>query len=137
MTIEYKVDEQTARAELEALAESLDVDLEVDDTLDEKDRKESQKNIETVIKAIRKGHITIANGEATFTPQRSNGVAAITFREATGSTLLAADKFGDKQKMHKMYAMISEMTGVEPPTFSKLKKSDLMIVLAVAAIFLG
>lgn len=138
MTTEYKLDAETARAELENLAEAMDIDLSADETLNEKERKESQKNVEAVILAIRKGHIVITeNNEAVFTPQRSPGVDAITFREATGSTLLAADKYGDNQKMHKMYAMIAEMTGVPNATFSKLKKSDLMVVLAVAAIFLG
>lgn len=136
--IEYKLDEQTATAELERLADIMDLDLGVDESLDEKDRKQAKQSLDTIIKSIRKGDSLITDdGELVFTPARSNGVGAITFQEPTGATLLASDKFSDKQKLHKMYAMIAEMTGVEPATFSRLKKSDLNVVMAVGGLFLG
>lgn len=136
--IEYKLDDETARAELDRLADTMDIDLTIDESLEEKERKESQKNIDNVVKAIRRGSLIVnENGEAVFTPTRSQNVAPITFREPTGSTFLAADKYGEKQKMHKLYAMIAEMTGVENSTFSRLKKPDLLIVIAVGSIFLG
>lgn len=136
--IEYKLDETTATAELERLADMMDLDLEIDSGLEEKERKEAQKTLDTLIKSIRRGDIVITDeGELVFTPVRSPNVPPIKFQEPTGATLLASDKFGDKQKLHKMYAMVAEMTGVEPATFSRLKKSDLNVVMAVGGLFLG
>lgn len=135
--MEYKIDDQTARADLDRLADAMDLDLSVDTTADEKEQKDAQKNTDTVVKAIRKGDLVITeDGEAVYTPARSQ-VGAIKFSEPTGATLLAADRFGDKQKMHKMYAMVAEMTSVEPATFSKLKKSDMNVIMAVGLLFLG
>lgn len=136
--MDYKIDEQTARADLDRLAETMDLDLSIDSTADEKERKDAQKSIDTVVKAICKGLLVITeDGEAIYTPARSPQVSAITFREPTGATLLAADRFSDKQKMHKMYAMVAEMASVEPAVFSKLKKSDMNVVMAVGLLFLG
>ena len=134
----YKIDEETARADLERLADMMDIDLTLDPDMDAKEQKDSQKSIDTVVKAIRKGDLVITDeGEAVFTPARSKGVDPITFREPTGATLLAADKYSDNQKMHKMYAMVAEMTGTPNATFGKLKKSDMNVVMAVGIIFLG
>lgn len=138
MENEYKIDEQTAQQDLERMADIMDLDLSIDQTLEPKEQRESQKTLDTVIKAIRLGSLTIdAEGVATYTPRRSPNVPPIVFYEPTGTTLLAADKFSDKQKMHKMYAMIAEMTKVEPSMFSKLKKYDLSVVMAVGGLFLG
>ena len=136
--MEYAIDEQTAKSDLERMADIMDLDLSVDSSLDPKEQREAQKTLDTVIKAIRLGQLVISDeGEATYTPRRSKDVPPITFYEPSGATLLAADKYGDKQKMHKMYAMIAEMCKIEPATFSKLKKYDINGLLAVGGLFLG
>ena len=137
MTTEYIIDAETAHSELERFADAMDLDITIDDDLDKKERKEAQKSISTVLRAIRSGRLVIDDdGIPTFTPTKNN-VAPIRFNEPTGATLIAADKFGDNQKLHKLYAMLAEMAGVPSNTFSKLAMSDLKEVLAVGGLFLG
>lgn len=137
MTTEYIIDAETAQGELERFAGAMDLDIAIDDDLDKKERKEAQKSISTVLRAIRSGRLVIGDdGVPTYTPTKNN-VPAIRFSEPTGATLIAADKFADNQKLHKLYAMLAEMAGVPSNTFSKLAMSDLKEVLAVGGLFLG
>lgn len=134
---ESKINKEMSEQEFNRFGDAMGLDFEID-YMDEDDIKEFNKQKRVFINAISKGSLTINDdGEPTFTPQRSEAKDSVTFKEPTGATLKSIDNVKATHNVGKMYTIMGEMTKTSASTFSKMKKPDLDVCLAVTTLFLG
>ena len=134
----YKVTEEAAEKEFTLWAEAMDMDLDTK-SMDESDINELGKMKNVIVREIKRGHAYLnTHGELVYTPHRpaSKYTEPITFHERTGASILAMDKKKEGQNAHKMYAMLSQMTGLPVPVFSGLAGTDIKFCEAVFALLM-
>jgi len=115
------------------------MDLDVDDSkLDEEEAK-SLADLKTVVTdAVMAGSLVFNDdGEPTYTPQRSDDVNPITFKEPTGATMTAMDRKKQGEDAGKLFATMAQLSGVGAKTFVNMKNKDLKVLMALVTLFLG
>lgn len=135
-TEEVKVAKEIAEAEFERFADAMDLDVSTEG-LDDEDKRGLEKHRATIVNAIVAGHLVIdESGQPVYSPREGN-TGAITFREPTGATMMAADQRKKGQDMAKLYAMVAAMTQQPAQRFANMKRRDLRVCEAIAVLFLS
>lgn len=132
----YKVDLETAEAELERFAEEMDLDLDKSD-MDGDDLKSYESVKKVVIRSIRKGNLVINDdGEPEFTPVKGN-LGTLVFKEPEGSNFQAMDRAKANEDFKKLNSLIAELVGKSAGEIGSLKQRDYKVVQALLMLFLG
>ena len=133
---EFKVAEDVALSEFDRFAEEMDLDIDPAN-MDEDDLSTFKKQKGRIIKAMRYGDLMVnEEGEAVYTPWRSDYRKPITFHERTGASLMAMDSKKKNHDVSKMYAVLADMTKVHQSDFAKLKGADIKICEAIFALLM-
>ena len=132
-----KIAVEAAQVEFDRFVDLMDLDVDVEHM--NEDEVSSFKNMErSLIKSIQSGALTINDdGEAVYTPQRSDNPNPITFHERTGATLMATDHKKDNQNMAKTYAAMGDMCRVPAKTFALLKGRDIKTCEKIYTLLMG
>jgi hypothetical protein len=128
-----KIAEDVSEFEFEKFLDANDVLADAED-MDEKELKTFSQHKKRILRAIQSGALTIdENGVASYTPTHPDSpyTDAITFKQRTGATLLAADSRKDGQDAAKTYSMMASMTGLPPKVFSGLIGKDIKVPEAI------
>jgi len=128
---EFKVDAETAEREFERFAEEMDVDIDVS-KMDDDDRSGFEKNKDRIVRAIMFGDLVVNdNGEAVYTPFKSEDTGAITFHERTGASLMAADHAKRDQVAKKLYLVMGDLTKQPAKRFANMRGTDVKVCEAL------
>lgn len=133
MTREEKVGLEVAEAEFERFCEEMALEFDLD-KMDAEDRAAFTKNRDRIVRAIRYGDLVINDeGEPVYTPWRAKSgyKEPITLHERTGATLLVTDQKKKGNDAAKTYAMLGDLAGLPPATFSKLAGEDIKVCEAL------
>ena len=134
--MENIIPQEVAEADFDRFVEAMD--LFVDPAfMDDEDRTAFEKQKHRLVNAMMIGALSInENGEAVYTPRRSDYKDPITFHERTGASLMAMDNKKKNQDIAKTYAVMADMTNTHPGVFSKLKGSDIKTCEAIFALLM-
>ena len=125
--MEKKISDDVVQAEFDRFVEEMDLDLDPS-FMDEDDARVLEKHKRRLFKAMGSGSLVINdNGEAVYTPQRSENNKPITFHERTGASLMATNGVQKGHDATKMYRMLGDMCQEHPSRFSKLRGVDIKI----------
>ena len=134
--MENVIPQEMAEADFDRFVEMMDLDVDPVN-MDDEDRTTFEKQKRRIIKAMMIGALMInENGEAVYTPHRSEVKDPITFHERTGASLMAMDNKKKNQDVAKTYAVMGSMTKTHPGVFSKLKGSDIKTCEAIFALLM-
>lgn len=134
---ENKISVEMAEQEFDRFAESMDLDFDTTG-MDAEDSKGFDHNKGIILKAIQKGALIIDDkGQPVYTPQRTDGAKAITFKEPTGASLMAMDGGKKTEDVKKLYHVMADVTETDAKVFSSMKMADLKVCMAVITLFLG
>ena len=133
-----KLDRESAQREFDRFAEEWDLETDLG-AMEDEDRKSYEAQRDRLLKAIRSGALTIGDGGIpTFTPKHAPCEGTpLTLKVPTGSTYMSMDRFKDRQAVHKMHAVLAEMTEQVPKFFSSMDARDLKVPQAVLILFLA
>lgn len=132
-----KLSVEAANAEFERFAESMDLDLDIQD-MDEDEVAQFEKHKRIFCKALTTGHCEMNDAaEPTVVLKKAVGsTKSLTFKEPTGASFLALDRGKKDQAISKMYHMMSVLCDCDPSVFSKMAQRDLKVCQSIALIFL-
>jgi len=134
--MENLIPKEMAEADFDRFIEAMDLDVDPA-FMDDEDRTAFEKQKRRIIKAMMIGTLIINdNGEAVYTPHRSDIKDPITFHERTGASLMAMDNKKKNQDVAKTYAVMGSMTKTHPGVFSKLKGTDIKVCEAIFALLM-
>lgn len=137
MSKNYPVAEEVALSEFERFADMMGLDVDPEG-MNEEEKANFKKLKNKIIIAIQKNALVInENGEAVYTPQRTQGVNPLTFHELNGAYLQAQDRRKQGEDVAKMFVIMEQLTKSAPGTFAKMKAIDLSVCMAVANLFLA
>ena len=128
-----KVNAEVAEGWFNDWLDAMDLDLNEDD-MDEEDLNAFIKQKRRVIREIMRGNLTFNDAEeAVFTPSNDNSKykEPITFHERTGASVMEMDGKKKNQDVRKMYAILSNLTGLQTKVFAGLVGSDIKICEAL------
>ena len=118
---------EIAESEFQRFCDEMDLDVDTE-VMDAEDKTAFEKIKRRIIKAMQSGALVInENGEAVYTPQRSDYTDPITFHERTGNSALAMDGKKKNEDARKTYAVMGDICKVHPGIFSKLRGTDIKI----------
>lgn len=131
-----KISKDMAEIEFQRFVDSMDLDID-ETTMNDEDKDSFLIQKRKLISAIEKGYLVInENGEAVYTPQKSD-VGSLTFHERTGASILAMDGKKKNQDIAKMYAVMADMCKVSAKTFANLKGVDIKTCEAIFALLMA
>lgn len=129
------VADEVAEAEFARFCEAMDFDIDPAG-MDADDREGFASLKKRIIRAMKNGTLVVdTEGRPVFTPQE--GGDAITFHEPTGADLMAMDQRKKNADMAKLFAVMAAISKQSSARFSKMKKRDLDVCLAITNLFLG
>lgn len=135
--MDAKVGRDVAEAEFERFVESMDLDVDPAH-MDGEDRASFAQLKERILRAIEHGHLVVdEKGQPVYTPRAGGAVQSITFHEPTGASFMAMDSKKKDQNVAKMYAVMADMTHLDPKVFAAMAARDLKICQALVTLFLG
>ena len=138
MNNENIVDYETAELELGHWAERMDLDWD-EQYMDEDDLQALEKHQRRLIRSMQDGNVSFdEEGYITYQPtnKKSKHSERITFRERTGASLMAIDRYKDSEQVRKTYAIMSDITGLSPKHFSGLVGNDIKICESIFALLM-
>lgn len=136
MKQESKLAPGVALLEFDRFVEEMDLDVDTAD-MDAEDLTAFNANKRRILRALENGSLIINdNGEAVYTPRKTENVDPITFHERTGASLMAMDGKKKGHDVAKTYAVMAEMCKVHPSTFAKLKGPDIKLCEALFALLM-
>lgn len=134
---DFRLDQETAEHEFERFLDAMDI-LADEGDMGEEDLTSFRAQKTRVIRALRQGHLVINdNGEAVYTPHRTEGVDPLTFHERTGASIMAMDGKKKGEDVRKMYAVMGDLCKVEPGLFSQLRGADIKTCEALFALLMA
>jgi len=135
-----KIDKETAEMYFDEWCESWEIDNDISEMKD-KDKDGFEEHKSKIVKAIMKGRLIVndeKNIEYFFAfPELARGTQSVIIKRANGRAYSSMDKYGEKESIHKLYSVISVMTGKDYAFFLDLDGIDLKVLQAVAALFLA
>lgn len=131
-----KVASDVAEQEFERFCDEMDIDND-ESAMDEDDLSGFNKHKRRILRAMANGALVInENGEAVYTPQRTNGAPQLVFHERTGASLMAMDGKKKGHDVTKMYAVLGDMCKCHQSVFAKLKGTDIKVCEALFALLM-
>lgn len=139
MANEEKMSEELAMQEIERWADDNDIDLYV--TV-----KDGTKLLDAgapkLIKAIRRGSLIVNDNcefEYTVSDKSPAGYAGkkLVIKRPTSAAYMALDSYKDQQSVHKTFALLSSMTGMDVGWFAKLDNIDYKILNIITSFFIA
>ncbi len=127
---------EVAEAEFDRFTNEMDLDVDVD-FMDEEDLTAFNKQKRRIITAIMDGSLVInENGEAVYTPRKSEGIDALIFHERTGASVMSMDGKKKGHDVAKTYAVMADITKTHQSTFAKMKGIDIKVCEALFALLM-
>lgn len=132
---ENAVSQEVAEAEFERMIKAACVELE---GMTEEEIAAYEDVKRPLVKAIQRRSVVVQDsGFPTLILSKPVGaLERVTFREPTGSSLLAAGDSRVKNEVQKLYNMMGDNTGIAPAMFGKMCMPDVKIAIGLAKIFL-
>ena len=129
----FKVDREPAENDFYRWANDMDLDISPKNS-DEKDSIADHK--ETIVDAIMKGHLVINdNGEAVYTPYKSEDKEKVTFYEPDGSCFAKARI--RENPLATMYGMMANITKESSAKFMSMRMADLRVCESIFMLLRG
>jgi len=137
--IEEKIPKDMAELEFLKFAEAMGIYTALDTSeLEADDLTQFNTHKEKLLWAIRTGHLEFnENGEAVYTPHRSDYKEPITFYERTGASMIAMDSKKKGHDMAKTYAVLANMCRLPIKTITSLKGVDIGACESIFALLMG
>ena len=126
-----KISQEMAEAEFDRFVEMMDLELDPAD-MNDNEKSEMLDASKRVKRAIQRGSLIINDdGEAIYTPQRTESKNPFHFRELDGHALLASDKRKESARVSQGFTMMGQMCKCSPNFFANLKGVDLKVTQAI------
>lgn len=138
--MENKLTEEMGRTEFLGWCEANDIDYDIAKMNDE-DAKGFEEIENRVVKSICNGTAVIDGDvlEYTLSEKNEGNIAGMKIKISSprGNLYLGMDGYKETQTMHKLWAMLSALTGLDVGVFSKMVLKDLKFCRAVLSLFLA
>jgi hypothetical protein len=133
----HKVAEDVAKADFDRWTGAMGLEVDTE-TMDTEDKATFLEERDRLVRAMQRGQVVVLEtAELEFTPERSKDKSPITFHEHTGATLMATDDFGPDKSVHKLYAILADVSGQPIQRFSQMQGADCKICRSIGTLFLG
>lgn len=130
---DYKLSEESARAEWAKFLEHYEIDL--DSIKDERNRAVMQGVHDTAVKNIRLGRLEVLDGGKLKQTLKSSG-AELVWDEIGARHKIAMDAHADGKNYNKTYGLAGALTGLGQAGIERLTGVDMSLVEVLGAIFL-
>lgn len=127
------VSPEVAQADIERVVSALELDIS-QENLNDDEKKSASSTLAALTRAIVSGKMSV-DEEARIVLHAPSG--NLVFNHPTGATFMAMDRRKDHEKMSKMVAVMSSLTGKEAVFFSKMRASDFKLCSEVVSLFLS
>ena len=133
-----KISHDMAEHDFERFADFWDVDTDVEHmTVEDRDSFETEKR--RIIRSIISGRTRINDeGNVEYTMREAVGsYEQMIFKIPRGEAYISMDKHKERQSMHKIYSVVSSMTGVPSVIISRMHGNDSKFAVGMAILFLA
>jgi len=136
MALDYKVSEESAREQLDAMYDYYEIDF---DELPEKLAPVLKATDAKLLKAVRLGRVEMALGDdgvIVVTQHLRSGGDPLVYREIDGQAKVAMGAKDADDAYGKAYALMGALCGLGETAITKLKSHDLAVVECLGTVFL-
>lgn len=136
---EIKVAREVAESDFQEWCDANEIDTDVS-AMSEEDEEKFLGIKRRIVSAVMRGRLVFEGENCTYTiSEHSEKFAGqkVEIKKPLGSAFITNGNFKGGQEMKRMYAMLSDMTGLTDGAFMKMSVIDVKLFIGIVTLFLA